>query len=47
MINKEALQTRLNEINLEINKLHEEGVKIVGKLELITEQEKEEKEAAK
>ncbi len=38
--NKETLQKRLDEINTQIGSLREEGLKIVGKLDLLTEQEK-------
>ena len=39
MSTKEELQKRLDEINKEINSLHDEGMKIVGKIELLNEKE--------
>ena len=40
MQTKEKVQSRLNEINSQINSLREEGLRLVGKLELLEEQEK-------
>ncbi|MEI6093511.1 MAG: hypothetical protein WCQ47_07510 [bacterium] len=42
MTSKEDLQKRLDEINQEINTLREETLKLVGKFELLVEQEKNE-----
>lgn len=43
MDTKESLQKRLNEINAEIAKLREEALKIIGKFELLSDIEKENK----
>ena len=37
---KQELQARVQQINQQIAQLHDEGIKIVGKLELLEEQEK-------
>ena len=37
---KQELQARVQQINQQISQLHDEGIKIVGKLELLEEQEK-------
>lgn len=44
MKTKQDYSKRIDEINVEIRKLQEEGVKIIGKMELLSEQEKEKKE---
>ena len=40
MQTKQELQARVQQINQQISQLHDEGIKIVGKLELLEEQEK-------
>ena len=40
MQTKQELQARVQQINQQIAQLHDEGIKIVGKLELLEEQEK-------
>ena len=37
---KAQLQAKLNDINVQLQQLHDEGMKIVGQIDLLTEQEK-------
>ena len=47
MLSKEQITTRIQDINVQINQLHDEQMKLVGQFDLLVEQEKTTAEEAK